>query len=182
MHMTLGFEKRTGVHWLAWLGDRSREDEVFRRDLDRWSGPDDQRAQQQELAHAAHTLIGSRGPAEFLSAREQEAAPNRHVPFLGIFGPLEAVVCITEFPPHITEYGESVEVRGGGKKLTFTAKALPALRLLLSGHPVRLPQAAPTVGAEVEELATILTEEELCAPLTTELCSGYTDLVMTAGC
>lgn len=142
MHMTLGFEKRTGVNWLTWLADWSREVEVFRRDLDRWSGcPTDQHAQQQELA-----------------------------------------VCITEFPPQIIEHDESVNVLAGGKKLTFTAKALPALRLLLSGHPVHLAHAATAVGAEVEELATILTDEELCAPLTTELSSGYTDLVTNAAC
>ncbi|GAO12981.1 hypothetical protein TPA0598_15_00200 [Streptomyces lydicamycinicus] len=75
MHMTLGFEKRTGVNWLTWLADWSREDEVFRRDLDRWSNrPTDQHAQQQELAEAARTLIGSRDPADFLAAREQPAA------------------------------------------------------------------------------------------------------------
>lgn len=81
-----------------------------------------------------------------------------------------------------TEHDESVNVLAGGKKLTFTAKALPALRLLLSGRPVHLAQAATAVGAEVEELATILTDEELCAPLTTELSSGYTDLVTNAAC
>ncbi|WP_328381825.1 cupin domain-containing protein [Streptomyces sp. NBC_00400] len=183
MHMTLGFEKRTGVNWLAWLADWSREVEVFRRDLDRWSGcPTDQHAQQQELAEAARTLIDSRGPTGFLAAREQAAAPGRHVPFLDIFGPLQAVVCITEFSPQIIEHDESVNVLAGGKKLTFTAKALPALRLLLSGHPVHLAHAATAVGAEVEELATILTDEELCAPLTTELSSGYTDLVTNAAC
>ncbi len=29
LHMTLGFEKRTAVHWLTWLADWSREHEVF---------------------------------------------------------------------------------------------------------------------------------------------------------
>lgn len=183
MHMTLGFEKRTGVNWLTWLADWSREVEVFRRDLDRWSRrPTDQHAQQQELAEAARTLIDSRGPAGFLEARELAAAPGRHVPFLDIFGPLQAAVCITEFPPRITEHDKSVNVLAGGKELTFTAKALPALRLLLSGHPVHLAQAATAVGAEVEELATILTDEELCAPLTPELSSGYTGLVTNAAC
>lgn len=53
---------------------------------------------------------------------------------------------------------------------------------LARGHPVHLTQAATAVGAEVEELAPILTDEELCAPLTTELSSGYTDLVTNAAC
>lgn len=37
----------------------------------------------------------------------------------------------------------TVEVLSTGKKLTFKAKALPALRLLLSGRPVPLDRAKP---------------------------------------
>ncbi|MFJ6568799.1 JmjC domain-containing protein [Streptomyces sp. NPDC091292] len=180
-HVTFGFAKRTAVSWLTWLADWSRQEEVFRHDLDRWGGPEEQQAQHSLLATAASRLIDAGDPAEFLGRREQEAPPGRHVPFLDIFGPLEAVVCVSEFPPLISEVGENVVVVAAGKRLTFTARALPGLRLLLSGHPVRLDVAARTVGAEVEALATILVEEELCASLTPELSSGYTDLVTSAG-
>ena len=175
LHMTFGFAKRTGVSWLSWLADWSREEELFRHDLDRTghTGND-------ELADAAAKLIQRRGPADFLAAREQETAIPRHVPFLDIFGPLESVACITHFPPQITDRGDTVEVTAAGKKLTFTAKAVPALRALLSGHPVNLAQAAVTVGTEVYEVAEILTQEEICAALTPELSWGYTDLVMSA--
>ncbi|GAA3375655.1 hypothetical protein GCM10020367_44300 [Streptomyces sannanensis] len=67
-----------------------------------------------------------------------------------------------------------------GKKLTLSAKALPALRMLLSGRPVPLEQAAAVVGVEVTELAEILVKEELCAVLTPELSSGHTGLVTNA--
>lgn len=180
MHMTLGFAKRTGVSWLSWLADWSRETELFRHDLDRWGGQEAQEAQAQRLAETAGHLIASRGPTEFLTLREREAAAPRHVPHLDIFGPLEAVVCIAEFPPQIEEHGEVVVVQAAGKKLTFAAKALPALRLLLSGRPVPLDEAARVVGAEVEQVAKILTEEQLCASLTPELSSGYTGLVTNA--
>ena len=62
----------------------------------------------------------------------------------------------------------------------LAAKALPALRLLLSGTPVGLAQAADETGVDVEQLADILIEEELCAELTPELSSGFTGLVTTA--
>ncbi|MFD9107041.1 JmjC domain-containing protein [Streptomyces bottropensis] len=180
LHMTLGFEKRTGVNWLSWLADWSRETEIFRHDLARWDNTDEQKAQQHQLAEAAMTLIESRSPVDFLAARDQEVAPPRHVPYVDFFGPLASVVCVTNFPPRLVEKGDMIEVVAARKKLTFAAKALPALRLLLSGHPVQLDQAASQVGAEVEEVAKILTEEELCAPLTAELSSGYTDLVTNA--
>lgn len=182
MHMTLGFAKRTGVNWLSWLADWSRENETFRHDLDRWGTTAEREEQQRQLADAAHGLIQGRSVADFLDAREQDAVASRHVPFLEIFGRLEAVVCVSDYPPGIEEHGERVDVLAGGKRLTLAAKALPALRLLLSGHPVHLASAAATVGAEVQQVAEILVEEELCAPLTPELSSGYTGLVTNAAC
>ncbi|MFD5087342.1 JmjC domain-containing protein [Kitasatospora sp. NPDC058406] len=182
MHMTLGFAKRTGVNWFSWLADWSRETELFRRDLDRWGEPGERAAQQRELAAAAARVITARSPADYLAVREREAVTPRHVPFLEIFGPLEAAVCITDFPPLIEENGDTVAVLAAGKKLTFTAEALPALHVLLSGRPVRLAEAVRSVGDEVGLLARILTEEELCAGLTPELFSGYTGLVTNAGC
>jgi hypothetical protein len=90
------------------------------------------------------------------------------------------VVCTTHFPPWVQEHGETVDVVTSGKKVTLAAKALPALRLLLSGRPVEVERAAAVVGAEVTEVAEILVKEELCAVLTTELSSGYTGLVTNA--
>ncbi|MFI2035044.1 JmjC domain-containing protein [Streptomyces bottropensis] len=175
LHVTFGITKRTGASWLAWLADWSREHEIFRHDLDHVHG-----SGTQALPEAAVRLIGERSPADFLAAYEQATALPRHVPFLDILGPLDAVVCTTQFPPQIQENGETVDVVVSGKKLTLKAKAAPALRLLLSGRPVPLEEAAAVVGAEVAEVAEILVEEEMCAPLTTELSSGYTGLVMNA--
>lgn len=175
LHVTFGITKRTGASWMAWLGDWCREREVFRHDLDRWSDTGGE-----ALVAAAAQLVRDRGPADFLSAYEQQTAPGRFVPFLDVFGPLDAVVCTTHFPPRIEEHGETIDVITSGKKLTLAAKALPALRLLLSGRPVPLDQAATVVGDEIHEVAEILVEEEVCAPLTYELSSGYTGLVTHA--
>ncbi|MDH6704131.1 hypothetical protein P3T27_000832 [Kitasatospora sp. MAA19] len=175
LHVTFGITKRTGASWLAWLGDWCRTEEIFRHGLDRASG-----VGTEQLVATAQRLISERSPADFLASYEQAVAPARQVPFLEIFGPLDAVVCTTHFPPMVREGGEAVQVLASGKKLTFARKALPALELLLSGQPVELPAAATVVGAEVPELAKILVEEGLCAPLTAELSSGYTGLVTNA--
>ncbi|UUN26602.1 cupin domain-containing protein [Streptomyces sp. FIT100] len=173
LHATFGVTKRTGASWMAWLGDWCREREVFRHDLDR-SQPDSE-----ALVDAAARLVRDRGPADFLVAYEQQTNPGRHVPFLDIFGPLDAVVCTAHFPPQINESGEAVDVVTSGKRLTLAAEALPALRLLLSGHPVPLGEAAATIGDDVHEVAEILVKEEICTPLNAELSSGYTGLVTT---
>lgn len=102
------------------------------------------------------------------------------MPYLDVLGPLDPVVCTTHFPPGLQQHGETVDVVAAGKKLTFTAKAVPALRLLLSGQPVVLEKAAAALGADAVEVAGILVEEEICAVLTPELSSGYTALVTNA--
>ncbi|MFI1964622.1 JmjC domain-containing protein [Streptomyces pathocidini] len=176
LHVTFGITKRTGASWLAWLADWCREHEIFRHDLDRSQGTGTD-----ALTEAAAQLVSERPPADLFDAYEQATTLPRHVPFLDILGALDAVVCTTHFPPQIQEHGETVDVVASGKKLTLAAKALPALRLLLSGRPVELEQAAAVAGAEVTEVAEILVKEELCAVLTPELFSGYTDLVTSAG-
>ncbi|MEV5382050.1 cupin domain-containing protein [Streptomyces sp. NPDC052721] len=176
LHVTFGITRRTGASWLAWLADWCREDEVFRYDLDRTQGA----GSSEPLIEAAGRLIKERTPTDFLAAYEEETTLPRHVPFLDVLGPLDAVVCTTHFAPRLRECGEAVDVVASGKKLTFATKALPALRLLLSGRPVPLDRAATVVGAEVTEVAEILVKEELCAVLTPELSSGYTGLVTNA--
>ncbi|WP_431043075.1 JmjC domain-containing protein [Streptomyces sp. P1-3] len=175
LHVTFGITQRTGASWLAWLADWCREREIFRRDLDRSPG-----ASSAALTEAAVQLIGERSPADFLAAYEQQTTLPRHVPYLDILGPLDAVVCTTRFRPEIRENADTVDILASGKKLTLAAKALPALRLLLSGGPVPLDQAAEVVGAEVVEVAEILVKEEICATLTPELSSGYIGLVTNA--
>ncbi|MBT3153114.1 cupin [Streptomyces sp. CHD11] len=180
LHVTFGITKRTGASWLAWLADWCREEEIFRHDLDRHGLGLPDGARSEALAEAATRLVGERSPADFLAAYEQAAALPRHVPFLDVLGSLDAVVCTTHFPPRLQENGETVDVVASGKKLTLATKAVPALRLLLSGRPVPLDPAAALVGTEVVEVAEILVKEEMCATLTPELSSGYTGLVTNA--
>ena len=175
LHATFGITKRTGASWMAWLGDQCREREIFRHDLERR-----QQSDHRALTEAAVRLVGERTPDEFLAAYEQTMPLARSVPFIDVFGALDAVVCTTHLPPRIRENAETVDILTMGKKITFMSKALSPLRVLLSGAPVHLDQAAGVVGTEVAELAEILVKEEVCAPLTPELFSGYTGLVTNA--
>ncbi|MFJ9446438.1 JmjC domain-containing protein [Kitasatospora sp. NPDC101235] len=175
LHVTFGITRRTGASWMAWLGDWCREQEVFRHDLDRAPGAD-----ASQLIAAARELVESRPPAAFLSDYQRTAAPARQVPHLDVLGPLTAAVCTTNFRPEIRPGDSVVEVTAAGRRLSFAAKAEPALRLLLSGHPVVLAEAEAAVGTEVHAVAGLLAKEGLCAPLTDELFSGYTGLVTNA--
>lgn len=176
LHVTFGFVKRAGVDWLTWLADRSREDELFRHDLDRWGSPDEWATQEDELATAASRLAASHSLSDFLAAREYEQPAHRQVATFGIFGAPTAVACVTEFPPRLEEQGEAVDVLAAGKKITFAAKAVPALHSLLSGQPVGLAETTAATGVNAVVLAGVLVTEGICAELTPELLSGYTGL------
>lgn len=177
LHVTFGFVRRTGVDWLTWLADRSREDELFRHDLDRWGSPDEWATQEDELAAVASRIVGSHSPSDFLTAREYEQPPHRQVATFGIFGAPTAVACVTEFQPRLEQQGETIEVLAAGKKIMFAARAIPALRVLLSGHPVNLAEITTATGVNTSVLADVLVMEGICAELTPELLSGYTGLV-----
>ncbi|MBV9013431.1 MAG: hypothetical protein JO272_15570 [Pseudonocardiales bacterium] len=96
--------------------------------------------------------------------------------------PIGTVVCLTEFAPKLEEHDDEVVVLAAGRRVRLKARALPALRLLLSGHPVSVDQASSQTGLNVRHLAKVLIEEGICAQASPELLSDYTDLVTDAGC
>jgi Cupin superfamily protein len=178
LHATFGIEQRTGVDWLTWLADQSRENELFRHDLIRHS-PQEQHAQARALAETACCLVTSASPEEFLAVREQQQPPPRQVCAHGVFGPPAVVACATDFPPRLSRCGDTIIVFGAGKRITVAAKAEPALRMLLCGQPVDLAAVSAATGIDAVKLANVLIEEGLCAEVTGELLSGYTGLILT---
>ncbi|MGH8901845.1 MAG: JmjC domain-containing protein [Egibacteraceae bacterium] len=182
LHVTFGFVKRTGVDWLAWFVDRAREHKLFRYDLLRWGTASERATQEQELIASATMLLSSLPPSEFLRDRERVQPSARHVTSLN--GPNESsrIVCITQFAPELEQDGQHVVLLAAGKRITLKVKALPALRLLLSGHPVQLGSVSAKTGVDIRQLAEVLIQEEICAELTPALSSGYTGLVMSASC
>jgi hypothetical protein len=180
LHVTFGFTKRTGVDWLTWLADQARHEELFRHDLDRW-GPAETRAGQADaLVDAASNLVDARSVTSFLEARERQRPAARHVATRGIFGAPSAVVCVADFPPHLETRGEVVTLIAARKEIDFAGRALPALRLLLSGVPVDIAEVAAETGVNAALLADTLVAEDMCAEVTPELASGYAGLATGA--
>ncbi|MFJ7342441.1 JmjC domain-containing protein [Streptomyces sp. NPDC101110] len=169
LHVTFGLTKRTGVTWANFLSDAARADEDFRMDLERSDGTADGAV----LAAKLTDLAREYDPKRYLAELRANTPPARHMPHIPVFGPLEYVAAVTEFEPVITPSGDTVQVVGGGKRLTFHGRAEPGLRSLLSGHPVRLSDN----DEDLNTLAEHLIQEGLCAPLTAESLSAYTGLV-----
>ncbi|MBP2320454.1 hypothetical protein JOF56_000839 [Kibdelosporangium banguiense] len=182
LHATFGFVKRTGVDWLTWVADHSRERELFRHDLDRFGDGAEKVEQEDTLVTNVSQLLTDYPVQEFLVRREAERPPPRHVATRGVFGEPSAVVCVADFPPRMERNESTVDVYAAGKKITFSARAEPALRVLLSGHPVNLAtltDVANVTNVDAVALAEPLLEEGLCAEMTEALSSGYTGLIPT---
>lgn len=173
LHATFGITKRTGVTWANFLSDAARVDEGFRTDLESTGGPIDDEVLVAKLAELAR----GNPPSGYLDQLRANTPPQRHMPLVDAFGALAEtdVAAVTEFPPAITVADSTVQVAAGGKKLTFHPRAEPALRALLSGHPVRLDNG----DNDLRTVAAHLIKEGLCAPLTEGLSWGYTGLVPT---
>jgi hypothetical protein len=179
LHITFGFQKRTGVDWLSWVANHSREEEPFRHDLNRWGSIDDLIEQEQVLKTLASQMLTDYPVEAYLQAREDERPPPRYVATWGVFGPPKQVVCVTDFPPRVERLQSGVTVTAVGKRTTFNARAERALTLLLTGQPVELAAVTEETGVDATELAGVLIKEGLCAEVTEALSSGYTGLIPT---
>lgn len=182
LHATFGFVKRTGVDWLTWVADHSRTREIFRHDLDRSGSRADKADEEHALMSNASRLLRAYPIQDYIDRREAERPPPRHVATRGVFGPPAAVVCVADFPPRMKHNESTVSVYAGGKEIEFAARAEPALRVLLSGHPIGLAKLADVVAVsnvDVDALAEPLLKEGVCAEVTEALSSGYTGLIPT---
>jgi hypothetical protein len=183
LHVTFGLTKRTGVHWLGWLADQARQQDIFRHDIERWGLAEDRAAQHLALIEAAVRLVTSSFVADYLERRERQQPPSRHVVTHGVFGRPSEVVCLTDFPPAMTlgDEDEVVTVAAPlGREIQFKAAALPALRQLLSGRPVAIDKVSADTGLDASVLAEVLLAEGICGELTAELANGYRGMLMPA--
>jgi ribosomal protein L16 Arg81 hydroxylase len=70
LHVTFGLIKRTGTHWMTWLADQTRHQELFRHDIARWASIEDRKAQHLEFVDAAVRLVTSGSLTDYLHQRE----------------------------------------------------------------------------------------------------------------
>ena len=129
------------------------------------------------LRDAVADLLSRYTVADFLAAREQERHAGRHITTRGVFGPVNTLVCVTDFPPLISEGGNEVVVEAGRQEIRFAGRALPALQLLLSGAPVAVCDVTAATGIDAVTIADALLAADICAEFTPELATGYDGLV-----
>lgn len=172
LHATFGLTQRTGADWLSWVADQSRADELFRRDLT----VHDMDARRRDLAAAAARLVETCSASDYLASRAHERPSPRQVATFGVFGPPAAVVCVTDVPPRIEIRDTKAVMLAVGKRITVPVEALPALRVLLSGHPANVHELTAETGVDVTTLVDVLVAEGVCAEVTADLAEGFADM------
>lgn len=171
LHLTFGVAQQTGVDWIRWLADQARGNELFRRDL----GPKPDR---DTLAQAVVAFADTHGPGEFTAARRRAQPVRRHASTWGVFGVPDTVVCLTEFQPDIEKAEDgTVCVEAAGRRVRLAGKALPAIRMLLSGAPVSVAEVAGRTGVDARRIAEALLRGSICGEVSPDLSSAYAGLV-----
>lgn len=168
LHLTIGFNRATGVDLVSWLADQLRAEEVFRTDLPRFDTPERRRAHAATLRARITELAGDDVVDRFLTDRDAQAPahPRPGLPWAAtselLPGDDDATVRLLTPRAVLTHDGGTVALAAAGKRLVFAAAAAPVLEALLDSrpHPIsHLLEAAPsldraTVRALVGELLT----------------------------
>lgn len=141
-HITIGLNLPSGTDLISWLADKSREEEVFRRDLSLFSPNlnDDLRS---KLSMGLESVAGGEIVSSFFRERAQsiETRPHLSLPY----GTLkcgdslsECVVRPTFAASTLSVSGDEVSLETRGRKWTFDVGVEPLFRRLNEGQEIRV--------------------------------------------
>jgi hypothetical protein len=169
LHLTIGFNRATGVDLVAWLADQLRTEEVFRTDLPRFAPADEKARRARELRERVVAFLDDDVVARFLDDRDAQAPAISHVGFpwtatKDLLPPGDESEVRLLTPRAVLELGpETVALAAAGKRLVFAKVAAPVLEVLIGAarHPIKelVEAGAPlldrvTVRALLGELVT----------------------------
>jgi ribosomal protein L16 Arg81 hydroxylase len=155
LHLTIGFNRATGVDLVAWLADQVRADQLFREDLPRFGAAEDRAARAKQLREQLVARLTDDVVDRFLADRDAQAPAHSRLglPFTATPGLLpegdeEEVLLVV--PRAVLERGDgTIALAAAGKRLVFAAAAEPVLTALLPAQPLSVKTlvevAAPTL-------------------------------------
>lgn len=142
LHLTIGFNRATGVDLVAWLADTVRAEEEFRTDLPRFATAEQRRAHAARLRARVIGLLDEESVDRFLTDRDVQAPahPRPGLPWSATADllPADDDVEVRMLTPRavLTREGNHVVLAGSGRRLVFAEPALPVLTALLPGSPL----------------------------------------------
>ncbi len=176
LHLTIGFNRATGVDLVAWLADQLRSEEVFRVDLPRFGSGAEQEAHAAVLRERMTALLDAGVVGRFLADRDAQAPAIEHAglpwtatPDLLPVGD-EAEVRLLTPRAVLTVGAETVTLAAAGRRLVFAGAARPVLEVLVGSarHSVKslVEAGAPTLDrVTVRALLGELVTQGLLGPV-----------------
>lgn len=161
MHLTFGFTRATGVEWADALVRRLFEEEVFRRDLPRFSEPEVRREHRAELLARMMKLAEELDVDDFLAERDARF-PRRtsfSLPWPVEEGapPFDArVEFVPILPPPLSREGERVAVTVGGRRYRFPTVVEPVLEAIAEHRELSVDELARHAGVDPARTAQIV--------------------------
>ena len=174
LHLTIGFNRATGVDLVSWLADRLRAEEAFRADLPRFATAEQRRARAASLRARILEMADDEIVTRFLDDRDAQAPahPRPGLPWSATSDLLPAAdtaeVRLLTPRAVLTRGDGTVALAADGKRLVFAEPAAPVLQALLDGIPHvigDLLAAAPSLDrTTVLALLAELAEQGVLAP------------------
>jgi ribosomal protein L16 Arg81 hydroxylase len=157
LHLTIGFNRATGVDLVTWLADQVRSDETFRVDLPRFATAQQLEERGVDLRERLIRLLDDDVVTRFLTDRDVQAPAHLRLglPWSATFDPLPADddMAVRLLTPRavLTRETDTVVLAADGRRLVFAETAEPVLTALLPGRsmPIReLLSAAPALDRD----------------------------------
>ncbi|WP_017596610.1 JmjC domain-containing protein [Nocardiopsis potens] len=161
-HLTFGFTRATGIDWARSLVERLFEEEVFRRDLPRFSAAEDRRKHHDRLVRILAELAEEHGVDGFLADRDARfprrqsfslrAAVEEDAPI----GPGSLVEFVPLLAPPVERDGDRITVAVSGRRYRLPASAEPVLAVLARDRELSAAELAERSGTSPEATEAIL--------------------------
>ncbi|GGP62774.1 cupin domain-containing protein [Saccharothrix coeruleofusca] len=175
LHLTIGFNRATGVDLVSWLADQARAEELFRTDLPRFASAGAKAEHARALREKLLAMLDDGVVERFLDDRDAQAPaiPHAGLPWTATAALLppddEAEVRLLVPRAVLRVEGDRVSLSAAGKRLVFASAAAPVLEALLSAphHSVKslVEAGLPTLDrATTRALLAELAAQGLLAP------------------
>ncbi len=177
LHLTVGLIRPTGIELLAWLADRLRAVEAYRRDLPRRAGAEERRRHSAALREALLEFWPDDLLDDYFDWEDAraESRPRLSLPWGVVDDRLEDGRRLRHNLPragHLRPHRDGVELRALSRSWVFDASAAPALALVLDGEPHRvgelLDAGSPGDRERLRELLVYLCRQDVLVPLPQE--------------
>jgi hypothetical protein len=168
LHLTCGFAPATGIDLAEWLVDRLRADELFRRDLPRFAGPESRLARTKALRAALDQLMRPEVIDHFLADHDARSSlrPGLSLPWAAtpdILPPPDRDAMVQLLVPRaeVRAAGNgTVALLAVGHQWIFAEEARPVLAALSDGEPKTIAAlcALPDLALDEGTVRALLAE------------------------